>query len=411
MQRPALSTKTMRIQESPMDQTAPAAPAKPPVVVTLTVPLCPSRCGFCDLPIACGEASSASNREAYARALMAEIDAAALDLASYEVAAIRIAGGAANHLGGAVLSQLVGFLSNHATVTNNCEVSLSCVPTGLNIGIFEQLQRRWNLRLEIEYGTSEAFLHQRLERWFPVGAVHDAAAVARARRTSNFDLNVLYGLEGQGIPSLRASIDTAARLGATHITLKPLRLTPGTTVEAAYRRFLDEKPSSPRRIFPSESKQRELYTAGVERLKELGYERYTQHHFALPGFRARHLELACSGAAAMGFGAGASSRYGGVTCSNTTNLARYLEKSGDFRAILESSAMVEAEDEERERFVLGLYATKGLATTSLPTFPNRDGLIAALETRGWLERAHNRIRLTHEGGFAWEQVCAQIRQS
>ena len=153
----------------PMDQPTPASLTKPPVAITLTVPLCPARCGFCDLPLGCGDASSAANREAYARALMAEIDTATPDLAAYEVAAVRIAGGAANHLGGAVLNQLMGFLADCAAVPDGCEVSLACVPTGLNIGIFEHLQRRWDLRLEIEYATSEAFLHQGLGRWFPVG--------------------------------------------------------------------------------------------------------------------------------------------------------------------------------------------------------------------------------------------------
>ena len=393
-----------------MDQPTPASLTKPPVAITLTVPLCPARCGFCDLPLGCGDASSAANREAYARALMAEIDTATPDLAAYEVAAVRIAGGAANHLGGAVLNQLMGFLADCAAVPDGCEVSLACVPTGLNIGIFEHLQRRWDLRLEIEYATSEAFLHQGLGRWFPVGAVHDAAEVACASRRRNFDLNVLYGLEGQGVPSLRASIDTAAKLGATHITLKPLRLTPGTTVAAAYQRFLDEKPSSPRKAFPDENKRRELYDAGIERLRELGYVRYTQHHVALEGYRARYLELACSAAATMGFGAGGSSRYGGVTCSNATDLARYLKGSGDFRSIMASSATIGEEDEARERLVRGLYAIAGIDTASLPDFPGRANLLAKLKAEGFLGQTGSRAFLTAEGGFNWEAVSARIRR-
>ncbi len=392
-----------------MDQAPLPRPSQPPIVVTFEVPLCPARCGFCDLPVNCGDASSTANREAYVRALMAEVDAMAPDLAPYEVAAVRFAGGAANHLGGAALAQVMDLLASRATMADRCEVSLACVPTGLNIGIFEQLQRRWDLRLEIEYATSEAFLHQGLGRWFPVGAVHDAAAVAGASRRRNFDLNVLYGLEGQAIPSLRASVDTAAKLGATHVTLKPLRLSPGTTVAAAYRRFIDEKPSSPRRAFPDDAKLRELYDAAMQRLQELGYERYTQHHFALPGFKARRIQLACSGADAMGFGAGASSRYGGVACTNVQDLARYTHGSHDFRNILASSAPIGEEDEARERLARGLYATEGVELASMADFPGRADLVAALEARGWLAQERGRARLTHEGGRAWDSVAALIR--
>ena len=311
-----------------------------PLLVTLTVPLCPRRCGHCDLPVHTGDEASTAGRQAYAQALLTEIAAMDEELAGYEIHAVRFAGGAANHLGGPILAQLLHALAARAPLAPRCEVSLACVPTGVSIGLLEDLSHRWRLRLEIEYGTSDALLHESLGRWFAVGAPYDAAAVARAARRPDFDFDVLYGLEGQGIPALRASIDTAARLGATHITLRHLRLTPGTTVEAAWRTRRDHPSASPRHQFPDAEKCAQLHDAAIARLQELGYRRYTDRHFALPGHEAQRVLLEQAGVDHMGFGAGAQSCYAGVTCQNTTDIARYRAGSGDFRQIMVACASI-----------------------------------------------------------------------
>lgn len=380
------------------------APRKP-LVVTCTVPLCPRRCGFCDLPIC--EDSSAITRQRYARALLTEIDAMSEELDPYEVQAIRFTGGAANHLGPEVLASIVGFLSERARVAPACEVSVGCAPTGVSIGLLEQLQHRWRVRLEVEFATSDALLHQNLGRWFAAGAVRDAAAVASSVRAVDLDLDVLYGLEGQGIPALQASIDTAAQLGAHTLSLKPLRLTPGTSVAAAYLERQKKPSSSPRHQFPDASKQRALYGAALDRLQELGYRRYTQHHFAHEGHEAQRVLLACSGADMMGFGAGAHSCYEGVSCINTTDVERYIEGSGDFRRIMASSGPT---NESRERWIRGLFGIDGVDPTAAGTFDGKEALVEELTAIEQLEKTPDgRLRLTSEGGFHWAEIRDRLR--
>lgn len=375
-----------------------------PLIVNVNVPLCPRACGFCDLGMHSGEAASTEGRQAYVQALLSEIDAASEDLASYEVQAVHFSGGAANHLGGPALGTLMDALSQCVTMQPGCEVSLACVPTGLSVAVFEHLQRRWKLRLEIEFGTSDALLHQGLGRWFSVGAVWDAAAMATSWRRPDFDLDILYGLQGQGTPALRASVETAFKLGATHTTLSPLRLTVGTTVAAAFAQTVGRENLSPRRAFPDEAKRRVLYAAGVERLEELGYVRYTQRHFARDGHTARRIELACQGADKMGFGAGAHSRYANVRCTNTSDIKRYLEGSADFRRIMETSGVVSNEQAAREQLARRLFAIDGVALNEAPAFNGQDELLETFEAAGWLERNRGHARLTQEGGLHWDEV-------
>ena len=99
-----------------------------------------------------------------------------------------------------------------------------------------------------------------------------------------------------------------------------------------------------------------------------------------------------------------------MTCSNATDLARYLKGSGDFRSIMASSATIGEEDEARERLVRGLYAIAGIDTAALPDFPGRANLLAKLKAEGFLGQTGSRAFLTAEGGFNWEAVSARIRR-
>jgi oxygen-independent coproporphyrinogen-3 oxidase len=386
--------------------------AAEPLVVEIRVPFCPRRCGYCDADVL--PRANTTQMEAYAAALLAEIDAVADDLANHEVQAIRFTGGSPNLLGGRVLAELLKAVYGRLHVAAGCEVSVGCSPFGVSIDLVERLTRRdARLRFELELDTSDALQHLGLERCFALGAPLDAARVVANSRNADFDLPVLYGLEGQGLPSLRASISTAVQAGATHLTLAPLRLTAGTSVAAAYERFCAEKPTSPRHVFPDEAKRLELYRAGVAHIEELGFERYTQRHFARPGHQARWTNLACAGTDLAGFGAGASSWYDGVRCTNTADAARYTEARGDFEKLIETSGVVDEVATARRALRGGLFAVAGVDEQA---FAARWGLeanaaapeLAELETAGLLERADGRLRLTEHGGFCWDDVQAAL---
>ncbi len=381
-----------------------------PLAVTLYVPFCRTRCGYCDALVCPGEPAAAMAD--YAAALAAEISSLAPDLQGYEVSSLYVTGGSPNLLGGELLRGLLARIRGSLAVADDCETTLACTPADVSAALFDALARSKVDRLEFEQETFDAPQHLSLGQGFTLGAVQDAVQVAAGSRHANFDISLLYGLEGQSATTLASSAGMCARLGATHVTLRPLRLSEGTTVKDAYERQLLKRPSSPRHVYPDENRRFDLYRAGVQALEEHGYRRYTQHHFAREGFASRRVEEACRGVDAVGFGLGAESRYAGVYCRNTDDLAVYTRHAGDYTKVLAASHVLDKAEEARRRVADGLFAAAGMDARALDALAASDQTLARtverLEADGLLERGGAAARLTLLGGHRYGEVRAAL---
>ncbi len=379
-----------------------------PLAISLYIPFCLKRCGYCDALV--HDRPAVSLVQGYTGALLAEIDALANDLAEYRVTTIDVCGGSPSLLGGRVLRELLEFVHRRLNVDPGCETTLELAPVNVNISMFEALARCGVDRLEFEQETFDAFQSEMLAKGFTPGALEDAVPVAKGSRFTDFGVSLLYGLPGQGVPSLETGVNMCAELGATHVKFAPLRLTPGTTVrEERDRQLASDTPRSPRRVFPDDEKVATLYRAGVELLESRGFKRYTQFHFAKEGFEARLVRGGCAAVDSVGFGLGAVSRYDGVMCRNSSDMGVYLAHSADYTKVLAESKELSAAEVARDALACGLFAVEGVARRA---FEERHGMApeSCLPNgglpEGWLETdaGTGRIRLTLEGGRHYEEV-------
>ena len=372
-----------------------------PLAVSLNIPFCKAKCGYCDAAVRVG--ASAQRMQDYLNALCAEIASIAPDLDEYEVTSLYVTGGTPNILGGRTLRILLDYVRGQLHVADDCETTLASSPDNISITLFEELRRTGLTRLEVEQETFDALQHLSLGKKFSLGALEDSAQVITEGPCKNFDVSLLYGLQGQSAATLKSSIGTCANIGATHVTFSLLRLTEGTSVREAYEKQLVDRPSSPRNIYPTPEERQELYRVGVAALAQAGFVRYTQRHFARPGFESRRVLDWCAGSEEVGFGVGARSWYGGVACENTSDLATYLAHSAEFGKILASAQVVDEAAAERRRLVRGLFALEGVELAGdLPS--ELEGYRAC----GWLEAADGRARLTLEGGSHYEELQAAL---
>lgn len=151
-----------------------------------------------------------------------------------------------------------------------------------------------------------------------LGRRHTLADVARtvadARRAGidNISLDVMLGIGGQTVATACQSIDTAADLGATHLSAYLLKIeanTPYGTCPPA---------------LPSEDETVELYLAAFRRMDSHGYRQYEISNAALPGRESRHNLKYWRSQPYLGLGPAASSCVGGHRFTYPRDTAAFI---------------------------------------------------------------------------------------
>ena len=348
-----------------------------PLSLQINVPFCQQKCGYCDRLIKTG--TSTAKKEQYIHALYREIESTGSEMTDYEISSLRLKGGRVNDLGGALLKELLDVVYGAYSVRKDAEIVMDIVPAGISAVFLEKLRNYSRIRFHMEQGTFDPLLHLSLQQTFPLNAADEVMEVFRTMHRDEVTISLLYGLQGQGIPSLRASLGAAVSMGASSISLKELRLSEGTCVREEYEKRRKRKESasadisgkrpaaSPRYVFPDSEKKRQLYDEGRRFLEEAGFIAQTGEFFCREGHRSRFVDDQAAAVEELGIGLGACSRFDGILYQNTWDLSRYLEGSDDYEKIINYSAMDTPEarklliqEEERIRFKKPLAIKKEL---------------------------------------------------
>ncbi|MCX7799171.1 MAG: radical SAM family heme chaperone HemW [Fimbriimonadales bacterium] len=219
----------------------------------------------------------------------------------------------------------------------------------------------------------------------------DAERAARDARRAGFErlnLDLMFGLEGQSLEDWDRNLDRALALRPDHLSLYNLTIEPGTRFERLHREG--------RLNLPDEEVQAAMYVRCAERLEAEGFRQYEISNYAKPGQECRHNVWVWRGGEYAAYGPG------GVACVlepqgwvRRTNLKKPLAYCLAVERGEPPWQEVEAIDDATRRFeeiLLGLRLNEGIPADGLPEGPLRAG-----ESRGWLERAEGRVRLTPQG--------------
>lgn len=371
---------------------------KKPLVLSINVPFCARRCDFCESQVLTG--TTAAAKEAYVTALYAEMAALAPDMADHRVVAVRVGGGSPSLLGGAVLAQMLGQVRALFDVDPACEMTVETAPGGVSVDLMQKLAKSGVDRFDVEMDTSDVLEHMALGIASAQGAADDAARVALFGRRA-LGTSVLYGVRGQGVASLRSSIDRAFNMGAVRVTLRPLRIVAGTGVAADYEKRRGQAPSSPRYVYPDDERRLVLYRTAAARLEERGYVRRTAWHFCLPSCEDRTVRAFCAGCDVLGLGAGAASRYGDVACRTVGDVDAYVANAADYTKTTAWGRALDEGDRARVALANGLFAAEGVAeraaADAVAACPALAAALDDLVARSLLERADGALRLTDAG--------------
>lgn len=223
--------------------------------------------------------------------------------------------------------------------------------------------------------------------------VEDEVRRLREAGIPDFNLDLIAGLAGQTRASWQESLDWVARLNPPHVSVYILEVDEDSRLGSE---MLLGGIRYGAADVPSEALIVELYETAVERLHQLGIERYEISNFARPGHESRHNLKYWQLEPYLGFGADAHSNDAGLRWQN-------VERPQDYIAFEDARTAQEAAQPAQERFFVGLRLLQGITPTP-EEWQRWAAPIAEFEAAGWLERHDGRLRLTSAGVLASNEV-------
>jgi oxygen-independent coproporphyrinogen-3 oxidase len=344
----------------------------------LHVPFCEMRCGFCNLFTMAGADGSLTAR--YLDALRRQAEEVADLLGPRRFAQMAIGGGTPTFLTAMDLQALFD-IAGHllGPDSRNIPVAIETSPRTATPDRLEVLRERGVTRVSIGVETfddEEAKHIGRPQRREQVMAA--LAAIADAGFPA-FNIDLIYGGQGQTLASWLASVDEAVRWRPHEIYLYPLYVRVLTGLEKMDRRGAGRPLHA-----QWDSHRLACYRAGRDRLLDAGYEQLSMRHFRLATptpaeDRDGDPQYSCQQDGMVGLGAGARSytdrlhycsRYAVGRAGILEIIAEYVAtEAGAFR---QAHYGIELTDDDRKRrFILkSLLHRDGL---SLPHYRARFG--------------------------------------
>ena len=204
----------------------------------------------------------------------------------------------------------------------------------------------------------------------------------------------MFGLPGQTLDSLRATLDYVLALNPEHISLY------GLQVE-------DRTLFAKRGVEEDEALGRDMYELSISALARAGLQHYEISNWAKPGHRSAHNINYWRRGEYLGLGVSAASFMNGVRSSNDDKLAPYLSAiDAGKRPAFDSETPAGLEALGEEAF-LGLRMIEGF----IPSDAARAafaGPWSVLKARGLAREDGPRWRLTDDGIFLANDVFQEF---
>ncbi len=294
------------------------------------IPFCRQKCFYCDFVSYAGRSEW---MKPYVEALRKEItDRGSLLSAAenpYKVSTVYFGGGTPTALPAEDLAGLISHIRESFIMDEDAEITVEANPGTVNSSYLSRLREAGANRLSLGVQSFDDRLLKNIGRIHTAKQAYNAIDWAREAGFENISIDLMYGLPGQSLDDLKATVEAALAISPQlqHISVYGLTIEDGTPFQQMQcaGRFAGELS------LPDEDEAGDMYDYLTEELPRRGYERYEISNYALPGRESRHNLSYWQDIPYLGMGAGAHS-YGpwdvggeyGCRFSGTGKLEPYI---------------------------------------------------------------------------------------
>jgi len=336
-----------------------------------------------------------------------EIALSAFEHEPVEVASIYIGGGTPSLVDLDFLEQWIALVQGYAVFPPGFEFSIEANPESLtDTFAFRTLAFGVN-RIVIGVQSFAVKTLRRLNRPVNTREIYRAFYLARLAGYDNIGADLIFGLPGQTMKSLRLDLERLIALEPTHISFYQLTVEPQTR--------LSELIQNGVLSLPGEETLADMYRRGAHRLIDHGYLRYEVSNFALDGYACRHNQAYWTGTPYLGLGPSAHGYINGCRYANLKDLLAYCRAIDQDRLPFEWIENLSGDQRLTEQVMLALRTSDGIDRKRfLYAFGERgltvmEGTAAALmEREGYIERTAEVMRLTDKGFLVADELTARL---
>ena len=351
-------------------------------------PWCARKCPYCDFATE-PMRSDAVPHDAYADALLRELDARAENLEGRALKSVFFGGGTPSLWAPNALKRtLEGIREAFGEATEEVEVTVECNPSSLDRDHAALLRQAGVNRLSIGV-QSLRDPHLRF-----LGRLHDRdralAALDGARREMpRVSADLMFGMPGQTLGELGEDIARIAETGVRHVSAYALTIEEKTMFGSLHR-------AGKLRVAPEEQ-YAELFEHAERCFADLGWTHYEVSNYAADGERSRHNLHYWRGGAYLGLGAAAV----GCLDQGPGRAERWRNEPNPQRYMRQQTLEVEVEElgpDEiiREALMLGLRTVDGM---NLAATERRAGQSPREGREDEIARAIERGNLVQDGDW------------
>lgn len=382
-----------------------------PFSLYLHIPFCKHRCAYCDFNT---YTTVAEIQDVYVQALIKEIEQVA-ELAENEgqlrpVHTIFFGGGTPSLIPVEGIRSILQAVSKSFGQTEHVEITLEANPETVDA---DYLQGLFDIGVNrLSFGVQSAQINELklLERTHDFQTAVNAVALARQAGFSNFNLDLIYGLPGQGLSSWKESLEAVLALGPAHLSLYCLTIEPGTPMQ----RWL----TNGRISAPDPDVAADQYSIACQRLAAEGYNHYEISNWSLPGLECRHNLTYWRNQEYLGLGAGAHGQAGGYRYHVVKRPRNYIRRmmSSEAGGFPVSAACAEHHQVQEPEAISDTMITQlrlleeGLDVKAFEAKFGQtltdafSGQVQQLQEWGLLQENNGRLLLSERGRFVSNQV-------
>ena len=327
-----------------------------------------------------------------------------------------VGGGTPSVLPAELLEALLGGLLRLFDFPDGAEVTVEANPGTTSEYTLGRLRRAGANRISLGVQSLDPPELEMLGRIHSVSQVRQSVHQAQAAGFDNLNLDLIYGLPGQELPTWTTTLEQAIGLGPEHLSLYALSLEDDTP--------LAQDVADGRLPAPDPDLAADMYLAADAILSRAGFENYEISNWSRPGRRSAHNQVYWRNQAYLGLGAGAHSSSVDHRWWNVADIPAYIERvssavptgeNQDHRPAVEGEESINLPLQMGETMMLGLRLTADGVT--FDDFRARFGVeveavygtvIDDLVILGLLERDGQMIRLSRRGRLLGNQVFSRF---
>lgn len=281
----------------------------PSVGIYVHIPWCAAICPYCDFD---KQATDFRLVDDYIDALIRHVEATPRRRAH----SLYFGGGTPSLLTPARLGRIIDVCRSHFDLEPDAEITVEANPSDVVAHKMAAYLEAGVKRLSLGVQSFDDGELRFLGRRHTADKAKRAFLAAREGGCTDLSVDLMYGLPGRDLSTLRCSLDQMLALAPDHISCYALTLEPSTPMGA--------EVAAGRISLPDEDAVAEQYAKIRGTLAAAGFEQYELSNWARPGHQSRHNLTYWRNDEYVGLGAGAAGSEGGARYKRTPIVRDYI---------------------------------------------------------------------------------------